>query len=135
MVEPIKWETWTLIPAGAGWMFAVGIVNQDGRRRVRIAKGKLKVAEAGELPIAQQAKLNLKPSDWPPLRDAVDRYVAQLQNRDPHLQPHPPSRAATPPAPPTPTAPPTPSAPRTPEQLAQDFVQEQAAAYTDLEPD
>ena len=39
-----KWETWTLIPAGAGWAFAVGIIEQSGRRRVRVAKGKMKVA-------------------------------------------------------------------------------------------
>jgi len=75
-----KWETWTLIPAGAGWMFAVGIVEQSGRRRVRVAKGKTKVANAGELPISQQSKFNLKPADWKPLRDAIDRYVAQLES-------------------------------------------------------
>ena len=74
-----KWETWTLIPAGAGWMFAVGIIEQSGRRRVRVAKGKTKVADAGELPITQQAKFNLKPADWKHLRDAIDRYVAQLE--------------------------------------------------------
>jgi hypothetical protein len=75
-----KWETWTLIPAGAGWMFAVGIIEQSGRRRVRVAKGKVKVADAGELPISQQAKFNLKPADWQPLRDAIDRYIAQLES-------------------------------------------------------
>ena len=74
-----KWETWTLIPAGAGWMFAVGIIEQSGRRRVRVAKGKTKVADAGELPITQQAKFNLKPADWKHLREAIDRYVAQLE--------------------------------------------------------
>ena len=73
-----QWETWTLIPAGAGWMFAVGIIEQSGRRRVRVAKGKTKVAQAGELPISQQSKFNLKPADWKPLREAIDRYVAQL---------------------------------------------------------
>ena len=73
-----EWETWTLIPAGAGWMFAVGIIEQSGRRRVRVAKGKVKVAESGELPISQQSKFNLKPADWKPLREAIDRYVAQL---------------------------------------------------------
>jgi hypothetical protein len=72
------WETWTLIPAGAGWMFAVGIIEQNGRRRVRVAKGKTKVASAGELPITQQSRFNLKPADWKPLRDAIDRYIAQL---------------------------------------------------------
>ena len=75
-----QWETWTLIPAGAGWMFAVGIIEQSGRRRVRVAKGKAKVADAGELPISQQAKFNLKPADWKPLRDAIDRYIAQLES-------------------------------------------------------
>ena len=73
------WETWTLIPAGAGWSFAVGIISQSGRRRVRVAKGKLKVASAGELPITQQAKFNLKPADWKPLREAIDTYIAQLE--------------------------------------------------------
>ncbi len=77
-----KWETWTLIPAGAGWMFAVGIIDQGGRRRVRVAKGKAKVADAGELPITQQAKFNLKPADWKPLREAIDRYIAQLEAAD-----------------------------------------------------
>jgi hypothetical protein len=72
------WETWSLIPAGAGWMFAVGIIEQSGRRRVRVAKGKVKAANAGELPITQQSKFNLKPADWKPLRDAIDRYIAQL---------------------------------------------------------
>jgi hypothetical protein len=23
-----QWDTWTLIPAGAGWMFAVGIIER-----------------------------------------------------------------------------------------------------------
>ena len=75
-----KWETWTLIPAGAGWAFAVGIIDTGGgRRRVRVAKGKMKVAGQGELPITQQAKFNLKPADWQPLRDAIDRYITQLE--------------------------------------------------------
>jgi len=73
-----KWETWTLIPAGAGWSFAVGIISQSGRRRVRVAKGKLKIAAAGELPITQQARFNLKPTDWKPLREAIDAYIVQL---------------------------------------------------------
>jgi hypothetical protein len=77
-----KWETWTLIPAGAGWAFAVGIIEQNGRRRVRVAKGKIKVAGAGELPITQQLKFNLKPADWRPLREAIDLYVAQLQSAE-----------------------------------------------------
>jgi hypothetical protein len=75
-----KWETWTLIPAGAGWAFAVGIIEQGGRRRVRVAKGKMKVAGAGELPITQQAKFNLKPADWKSLRTAIDQYIAQLES-------------------------------------------------------
>jgi hypothetical protein len=74
-----KWETWTLIPAGAGWSFAVGIIEQSGRRRVRVAKGKMKVASAGELPITQQSKFNLKPADWKVLREAIDQYIAQLE--------------------------------------------------------
>ncbi len=72
------WKTWTLIPAGAGWMFAVGVIEQGGRQRVRVAKGKTRICDAGELPITQQAKFNLKPSDWKPLREAIDRYIAQL---------------------------------------------------------
>ena len=75
-----KWETWTLIPAGAGWAFAVGIIEQSGRRRVRVAKGKMKVAGPGELPITQQAKFNLKPADWKSLRTAIDQYIAQLES-------------------------------------------------------
>jgi hypothetical protein len=75
-----KWDTWTLIPAGAGWSFAVGIIEQGGRRRVRVAKGKMKVASAGELPITQQAKFNLKPADWKSLRAAIDQYIAQLES-------------------------------------------------------
>jgi hypothetical protein len=75
-----KWETWTLIPAGAGWMFAVGIINTGGgRRRVRVAKGKSKVADAGELPISQASKFNLKPADWKNLRETIDRYITQLE--------------------------------------------------------
>ena len=73
-----KWETWTMIPVGAGWAFAVGIIEQSGRRRVRVAKGKVKVAASGELPITQQAKFNLKPADWKALRAAIDQYIAQL---------------------------------------------------------
>jgi len=73
-----NWETWTLIPAGAGWAFAVGIIEQSGRRRVRVAKGKIKIAGPNELPITQQLKFNLKPADWKPLRTAIDQYVAQL---------------------------------------------------------
>lgn len=74
-----KWETWTLIPAGAGWAFAVGIIEQGGRRRVRVAKGKMKIAPAGELPISQQSKFNLKPADWKPLREAIDQYISLLE--------------------------------------------------------
>lgn len=77
-----EWETWTLIPAGAGWAFAVGIIQQSGRRRVRVAKGKMKVAPAGELPITQQSKFNLKPADWKPLREAIDQYIAQLESSE-----------------------------------------------------
>jgi hypothetical protein len=75
-----KWETWTLIPAGAGWAFAVGIIEQSGRRRVRVAKGKIKVASPGELPITQQSKFNLKVADWKLLREAIDQYIAQLES-------------------------------------------------------
>lgn len=75
-----KWDTWTLIPAGAGWAFAVGIIEQSGRRRVRVAKGKIKVSAPGELPITQQSKFNLKPADWKPLREAIDQYIAQIES-------------------------------------------------------
>lgn len=74
------WDTWTLIPAGAGWAFAIGIIESGGRRRVRVAKGKIKVAAQGELPISQVNKFNLKPADWKPLRAAIDQYIAQLEN-------------------------------------------------------
>ena len=74
-----QWDTWTLIPAGAGWAFAVGIIESGGRRRVRVAKGKMKVAAQGELPISQVNKFNLKPADWKPLKAAIDQYVAQLE--------------------------------------------------------
>ena len=57
----------------------MGIIEQSGRRRVRVAKGKMKVSSAGELPITQQAKFNLKPADWKPLREAIDQYIAQLR--------------------------------------------------------
>jgi hypothetical protein len=77
-----KWETWTLIPAGAGWAFAVGIIEQSGRRRVRVAKGKMKVASPQELPITQQNKFNLKPADWKLLRQAIDQYVSQLESEN-----------------------------------------------------
>jgi hypothetical protein len=75
-----KWETWTLIPAGAGWAFAVGIIEAGGRRRVRVAKGKMKVSSPAELPITQQNKFNLKPADWKLLREAIDQYIAQLES-------------------------------------------------------
>lgn len=80
----VTWETWTLIPAGAGWCFAVGIITTDNgtRRRVRVAKGKVKAAAKGELPIAQQAKFNLKPADWEQLRAAIDAYVEQLAGEE-----------------------------------------------------
>ena len=74
-----KWDTWTLIPAGAGWAFAVGIIESGGRRRVRVAKGKMKVAAQGELPISQVNKFNLKPADWKSVRTAIDQYIAQLE--------------------------------------------------------
>ena len=74
-----KWDTYTLIPAGAGWAFAVGIIESGGRRRVRVAKGKMKVAAQGELPISQVNKFNLKPADWKSLRTAIDQYIAQLE--------------------------------------------------------
>ena len=123
MIEQTRWETWTLIPAGAGWMFAVGIVEQGGRRRVRIAKGKMKIADAGELPIAQQAKMNLKPADWVQLRDTIDRYVGQLEGDKPAVKIEQTQE----------DVPTLPAKPRSPEQLAQDFAREQATAYADLE--
>ena len=46
---------------------------------MRVAKGKIKVASPGELPITQQSKFNLKPSDWKLLREAIDQYIAQLE--------------------------------------------------------
>lgn len=75
-----RWIDWVTMPVGAGWAFAVGIIEQGrgGRFRVRVAKGKIKAVKAGELPITQQAKFNLKPSDWPALRDAIDLYIARL---------------------------------------------------------
>lgn len=76
------WESWTLIPAGAGWSFAVGIIETGGRRRVRVAKGKLKVSGPNELPISQASKFNLKPADWKLLRTAIDQYIAQLESED-----------------------------------------------------
>jgi len=121
--EQAKWQTWTLIPAGAGWMFAVGIVEQGGQRRVRITKGKMKMADAGELPIAQQTRLNLKPADWEQVRAAIDRYIAQLEGGEP-LKENGPAQGSVARIP---------TKPRTPEQLAQDFAHEQATAYTDLE--
>ena len=75
-----KWDTWTLIRAGAGWAFAVGIIEQSGRRRVRVAKGKMKVASPGELPITQLNKFNLKVADWKLLRGAIDQYIAHLES-------------------------------------------------------
>lgn len=75
-----KWLSWVTIPAGAGWAFAVGVIEQGkaGRFRVRVAKGKMKIVGPGELPITQQAKFNLKASDWPALRDAIDQAIADL---------------------------------------------------------
>jgi hypothetical protein len=58
----------------------VGIIEQSGRRRVRVAKGKIKVSGPGELPITQQSKFNLKPADWKVLRTAIDQYIAQLES-------------------------------------------------------
>jgi hypothetical protein len=60
----------------------VGIIEQRGRRRVRVAKGKIKVASPGELPITQQSKFNLKVADWKLLRQAIDQYIAQLQSEE-----------------------------------------------------
>jgi hypothetical protein len=45
-----------------------------------VAKGKMKVASPGELPITQQLKFNLKAADWKLLRAAIDQYVAQLES-------------------------------------------------------
>ena len=39
---------------------------------MRVAKGKMKVASPGELPITQQNKFNLKVSDWKLLREAIE---------------------------------------------------------------
>ena len=149
MIEKAKWQTWTLVPAGAGWMFAIGIVEQNGQRRVRIAKGKMKIADAGELPIVQQTRLNLKPVDWKHVRAAIDRYIALLEGGEAAQQPSaaaaarqlsstartrgesPDNRQESLPA--KDSVLPMLPKPRTPEQLAQDFAREQATAYTDLE--
>lgn len=80
-----KWKSWKLIPAGAGWAFAVGIIEApagSGRMRVRVAKGKMKVVEPGELPITQQAKFNLKAADWEALRAEIDAAIAALEGDD-----------------------------------------------------
>lgn len=81
-----EWQEWTIVPVGAGWAFAVGVIKQSGGQiKVRVAKGKMKAAASGELPITQAQKFNLKRSDWegkgegqPGLRELIDRYVAQL---------------------------------------------------------
>jgi len=75
------WETCHTIKLGGGWAFAVGIIRDArGGRKVRVAKGKIKAeAEAGECPVSQVNKLNLKPKDWAAIRDAIDEAIGELE--------------------------------------------------------
>ena len=73
------WISWTAIPVGAGWAIAVGIIEDSkGKRKVRVAKGKFKATGNGEFPISQAQKFNMKPSDWPQVKAAVDEYMEVL---------------------------------------------------------
>ncbi len=62
--------------AGGAWYWRVGIVEDDnGRRRVRIAKGPIR--PGGK--IAQSQHVNLRPKDWAWLRETVEKMLAILQ--------------------------------------------------------
>ncbi len=65
--------------AGGGWYYRVGIVEDDrGHLRVRVVKGP--VRPGGE--IAQVQRVNLRPKDWPWLRETVERMLETLQEME-----------------------------------------------------
>lgn len=85
-----KWIVSEIHSLGAGWYVQVGIIeDSQGKRKVRVARGKAN-PQGG---ITQQQKFNLKPKEWPWLREQLDRFIAQMQQEE-AAAPEEPSGAA-----------------------------------------
>jgi len=71
-----KWIASEMHALGAGWYVQVGIIEDSrGTRKVRVARGRAN-PQGG---IIQSQKINLKPKEWPWLREQLDRFIAQMQ--------------------------------------------------------
>lgn len=71
-----KWIDSETRALGGGWYVQVGIIEDArGDRKVRVARGRAN-PQGG---IVQSQKINLKPKEWPWLREQVDRFIAQMQ--------------------------------------------------------
>jgi hypothetical protein len=71
-----KWIVSEMHALGAGWYVQVGIIeDSQGKRKVRVARGRAN-PQGG---IIQSQKINLKPKEWPWLREQLDRFIAQMQ--------------------------------------------------------
>ncbi len=75
-------STWIISetrPLGAGWYVQVGIIqDSQGKRKVRVARGRANL-QGG---ITQSQKINIKPKEWPWLREQLDRFIVQLQQEE-----------------------------------------------------
>ncbi len=71
-----KWIVSEMHALGAGWYVQVGIIeDSQGKRKVRVARGRAN-PQGG---ITQSQKINIKPKEWPWLREQLDRFIAQMQ--------------------------------------------------------
>ena len=91
-----KWIKYDTIPLGGYWAFVVGIIQdkQSGKKKLRIAKGKLKGfvrMENGKIkctfldkndPITQVNRLNIKRrKEWKEIKRFVDEYIGILEKQ------------------------------------------------------
>jgi len=75
----IRWIARAIQYAGDAWYWKIGIVEDDSDHRwVRIEKNSIR--PGGE--IAQSQRVNLRPKDWPWLRETIERMLATLQEME-----------------------------------------------------
>ena len=70
-----------MIQVKGGFAYQIGIIedNTTHVRKVRVAKGRLTVMPDGRAAVKQAQRLNLKPKEWPELRQAIEKYLEKLQ--------------------------------------------------------
>jgi hypothetical protein len=76
-----SWVEFDMIQVKGGYAYQIGIIedNMTHTRKVRVAKGRLTILPDGRAAVKQAQKLNLKPKEWPELRQAIEKYLEKLQ--------------------------------------------------------